>query len=246
MDAREVEAIERATLAAVAPQAIEALPDWLLPFESGPIGRAKAAVPIRHARLDPESLAEIEARYRARGLAPSFRLAEIPDFEPLREALSRRGFSPRQPTSVQRTSVERMLADAAEPRSIELHATPDAVWSETFAGAGSDPLDGAQRVAALAREPSTLFASVRANGRALAVGAASFGYGFMCVHAMRTDPTQRRQGLARSILLELANRAHSLGVQRAVLQVECDNTPALTLYRNAGFEPAWTYRYWRE
>lgn len=245
MDAREVEAIERVTLAAVAPLEIGELEGWLLPFDTGPIGRAKSAVALRHTALPPELLARIEASYRARGLTPSFRLADVPDLEPLRAALSERGFTPRTPTSVQLADVQRLIAGAGEPRSVELHATPDSAWSEAFAGAGADPADAAQRVAALAREPSTLFASVRASGRVLSVGAASFGDDLVCVHAMRTDPSQRRRGLAQSILRRLAVEAGSKGMTRAVLQVECDNAAALALYRKLGFEPAWTYRYWR-
>ena len=40
--------IERATLAAVSPQAVEELPGWLLPFDTSTVGRAISAVPLTH------------------------------------------------------------------------------------------------------------------------------------------------------------------------------------------------------
>jgi N-acetylglutamate synthase len=38
--AHAVENIERATLAAVSPEAVHELPGWLLPFDMGTVGRA--------------------------------------------------------------------------------------------------------------------------------------------------------------------------------------------------------------
>ena len=64
----DIEAIERATLAAVTPEALEEIAGWLLPFDSGTVGRARSAVPLAHTTPDPPSLHEIEARYAARGL----------------------------------------------------------------------------------------------------------------------------------------------------------------------------------
>ena len=63
--AADVEAIERATLDAVAPQAIHEIDGWLLPFDSGSIGRAKSAVPLRH-RLEVSTFEPIRAEYAAR------------------------------------------------------------------------------------------------------------------------------------------------------------------------------------
>ena len=45
----DIESIERATLAAVAPERVEALPGWLLPMDHGTVGRAHAAVALEMA-----------------------------------------------------------------------------------------------------------------------------------------------------------------------------------------------------
>jgi len=47
----DIEAIERATLAAVAPERIEALSGWLLPLDPGTVGRAHSAVPLHHGAI---------------------------------------------------------------------------------------------------------------------------------------------------------------------------------------------------
>jgi hypothetical protein len=53
----DIEAIERATVAAVSPDLTEEIDGWLLPFAEGTVKRAKSAVPLhrgavaaRHAR----------------------------------------------------------------------------------------------------------------------------------------------------------------------------------------------------
>ena len=61
----DIAAIERATLAAVAPRLIEEFPDWLLPHDDGAILRARAAVPLSHERCDEDILPILEARYAA-------------------------------------------------------------------------------------------------------------------------------------------------------------------------------------
>ena len=44
----------------------------------------------------------------------------------------------------------------------------------------------------------------------------------------------------RALLAE----AQDLGAERAWLQVEAENAPAIALYAAEGFEPAYLYRYW--
>jgi ribosomal protein S18 acetylase RimI-like enzyme len=124
--------------------------------------------------------------------------------------------------------------------------TPDQGWAAVFLGEGFDPADGASRVKILSRAAGTLFASVRQEGRTVAAGAASFAHGWASVHGMRTALAYRGHGFAGRVLATLAARAQAHGYERMFLQVTADSTPALALYRRAGFELAWTYAYWRK
>jgi N-acetylglutamate synthase len=58
----DVENIERATLAAVSPEAVLELSGWLLAFDTGTVGRAKSAVPMLHTvdMADASMLRRIE------------------------------------------------------------------------------------------------------------------------------------------------------------------------------------------
>lgn len=247
--AADIEAIERATLDAVAPQWVEALDDeaWLLPMDTGTVGRARSAVPLRHQapNAEPAALLErIEAHYAARGLPAQLRVADAPCFGALAGAMKARGYQAAKPTLTQIGSARAMLVlGAGAPAQVD--AAPDAGWAEVFLGPGFDPVDGALRVQALSRASGNLFASVREEGVTLAAGAVSFGHRWASVHGMRTLQSARGRGLAGRVLAGLAQAALARGFERVFLQVEAGNEPALALYRRAGFVPAWRYRYWQ-
>ena len=240
----DIEAIERATLAAVLPETLQEIEGWLLPLDSGTIGRAKSAVPLAHKAPDPAVLPVIEAVYAARGLPPVLRLPVAPPFDAFCELLTRRGYVSEKPTQVHiaaTTAVQRVSGGLPA----EISSAPDEGWTAVFLGKGFDPADGASRVKILGRASGTLFASVCERGDTVAAGAASFAHGWASVHGMRTAQASRGRGFAGRILATLASAALAKGYERMFLQVQADSAPALSLYRRAGFELAWTYVYWR-
>jgi GNAT superfamily N-acetyltransferase len=242
--AADIEAIERATLQAVAPEALEALPGWLLPMDHGTVGRARSAVPLHHGAPDPAALDPILARYAARGFEPAFRLPQVPAFDALQRDLGTRGFERQQPTLTQTCPTAALLTAAPAP-GVELAASPDAAWMAMFLGAGLDPVDGASRARSLGRATGMLYASLREGGHTVASGAASFGHGWLGVHGMRTAAAQRGRGLAGVLVRAMAQEAQRRGIGQAFLQVDAGNAPALALYRRLGFATAWSYAYWR-
>lgn len=260
--AQNVESIERATVAAVAPDAVTEIPGWLLPFDGGTVGRAHSAVPLRHdASILAADVAAIVIRYRERGLAPSLRVADVPALAHLAPALAAAGLVRTQPTLTCVARVADILSrfgphggDAGGgggAASVAVLPAPDAAWSQVYLGEGFDPVDGAHRVRALSRAAGSLYACSSANGAGhvasgvVATGVGSLGHGLLGIHGMRTLPGHRRQGHASRILRALAQRAQARGVAGAYLQVEEGNAPALRLYASLGFSVAWRYIYWR-
>jgi N-acetylglutamate synthase len=246
MNPSEIAQIERATLAAVCPQSVQELPGWLLPFDTGTVGRAISAVPLTHEfEADAADLvAQIEARYAAHGLRAAFRLPDVEGFSPLHAYLGAKGYRKEQPTLVQVGSAAAMRKRVEQPVA-EVADAPDAAWAQLFLGEGFDSVDGANRVKHLSRAAGAVFASVRKDGETVAGGASNFGHGWASVHGMRTALKYRNQGLATQILASLGQVALELGYDKVFLQVEEGNT-AQHLYQKAGFETAWRYAYWRK
>ncbi len=237
----DIESLERATVAAVAPPDVAEISGWICPFDDGTIGRGKSAAPLRHD-LDASAVPEIEAAYRARGLEPAFRVADVPGLEAVRLELTRRGYTRQQPTMVMTANAETVAAYAVPFADLLDH--PDEAWRQVFLGEGFDPVDGAHRVKRLTASPDALFGAVREGGRTVAVGALSFGYGWAGVHGMRTALDRRGSGFASRLLALFGSAALARETPRIFLQVEEAN-PARNLYRRAGFTEAWSYGYWR-
>lgn len=241
--AADVESIERATLAAVAPTHVEHLPGWLLPMDTGTVGRARSAVPLSHAPPTRETLEAVIDRYRQHGRVPRLRLPEHEDWAEAHAHLGTLGFQRVQPTLTQTATLDRLLALPSHPGAA-LDARPNAGWMAMFLGEGFDPVDGASRSQALARAEGTLFASLREQGHTLACGAAAYGHGWLSVHGLRTAQDQRGRGLASALMHVMAQEAQRRGIQRVFLQVDAANASALALYRRLGFQTAWCYAYW--
>ena len=240
--AADVEAIERATLDAVAPQAMHEIDGWLLPFDSGSIGRAKSAVPLRHG-IEVSAFEPIRAEYAARAQQLVFRLPDAAGCEDFKGHLQAQGYRAGKPTLVQIAACKTVLQVTSEPLA-KLDPAPDPAWAALFLGEGFDPADGASRVASLSRAKGTLFASLREGGQTLAAGAGAFGWGWASAHGMRTAQGIRGRGLAGRVLASIAQEAIQRGIERMFLQVEEGNAAALALYRRAGFATAWRYEYW--
>lgn len=242
--AADIEAIERATVAAVSPPATEEFDGWLLAFDTVSVTRAKSAAPLAHSAFAPRVLQKIEERYVARGHPPIFRLADVPAFDSVRAELRRRGYASGPASLVQAAATERVRKASTQPPA-EVADKPDAAWTAVFIGPGFDPVDGASRALTLSRTPGSVYASVRENGRAIACGAGSFAYGWGSIHGMRTEQTRRGEGLAGRVLAALAAVAAERGMARMFLQVEEDNPGAVALYRRVGFRTLWRYEYWQ-
>lgn len=241
MDREDIESLERATVAAVAPPEVAEISGWIVPLDDGTIGRGKSAAPLSHD-ASAAAIPEIEAAYRSHGLEPAFRVADVPGLEAVRTELSRRGYARQQPTVVMTARAETVAAYAVPFADLLDH--PDEAWGEVFLGEGFDPVDGAHRVKRLTESPDALFGAVREGGRTVAVGALSFGYGWAGVHGMRTALERRGAGFAGRLLALFGSAALARETPRIFLQVEEAN-PARNLYQRAGFSDAWIYGYWR-
>jgi ribosomal protein S18 acetylase RimI-like enzyme len=245
MTPQDIEAIERATVAAVSPQAQEEIDGWLLPFDTGTVGRAKSAVPLAHSAPDAGVIGDVESRYAARGMPVMWRLPELAAFDAFAQQLQAMGYQPGKPTHVQTAAVLRVMEISQGPFA-QTAARPDAGWASVFVGEGFDPVDGASRVATLSRAPGALFASIREGDETIAAGMGGFSHGWASVHGMRTAQHCRGRRLAGRVLATLAQAAKSRGIERIFLQVEAHNAAALALYQRAGFATAWTYSYWKK
>ena len=100
---------------------------------------------------------------------------------------------------------------------------------------GSD--QGGPDVDDLAATDAT-FLVARIDGRAVACGAfRSLEPGIVEVKRMYVDPSARRRGLARAILLELERLAREGGASTVRLETGLESPEAMALYESEGYHP---------
>lgn len=240
----DIESLERATLDAVAPQAVDELPDWLLPYDTSTVGRAISAVPLLHTPQQSADVSGIQERYIARGLRPQFRVADVPGLVALHAALTELGFKPYQPTLTMVAKTSSLALKAPEWR-VECNAHPTDAWKSVYLAADFDPVDGANRVRALSRGKHAAYAWIADDSGPIAAGVASFSHGWCSFHGLRTLARLRRKGLAQALMQTFVTQASQRGLENCFLQVEEANSGAVALYERLGFQTAWRYHYWR-
>lgn len=107
---------------------------------------------------------------------------------------------------------------------------------------GRDLKSGLTEVLTAIRPPKGLFV-VSEGDEPLATALCVHDGEFAGVFEVATREDRRREGLGRTVTRAALRWARDRGAQRAWLQVEADNEPALGLYGKQGFEEAYRYHY---
>lgn len=215
---------------------------WRLNASSGQSMRINACWPLAAPDRDPEAaLDAVEAWFAERSLPPRFKLTDgVVAPADLAERLAARGYA-----SCKTTLVMLGPTGGQGDAGVRMSNIPDATYEAVFTATAGDPEDGRERLEALGRIPAPArFARLDIDGAPAAIGASAIGGGYAGIFGMRTVPDHRRKGLARRVLRALLAEARALGADRAWLQVEADNAPAIALYADEGFEPDYRYSYW--
>ena len=237
--------IEHATLRTWPAAVIEEHCGWFYLADSGVTGRVNAVWPLAWDGGSLEAaIAQAEAWYLERGLAPCFKLTEGA-FAPaeLPAALAQRGYRAMTSTLVMALS---LTTRTAVQDDVTLSDTMPPAFEQMLRESAGNEAEFAERRGIALRAPQPkMFALARRDGRVAAIGMSTIAGDLVGIVLMRTHAAARRQGHARRILTALLAHAADNGARGAFLQVEADNAPAIALYERFGFTTLSTYHYWR-
>ena len=242
----------RAALGWRAPEE-DRLGDWLLRAAGGFTGRANSAL----AAGDPgrpldRAAAAVRDWYEARGLPAMVAVphpAGRPEAAPVGRFLARRGWGVRPGAATVMTAPAGQVArtrgpDPAAPDGapVGMDPEPDDAWLGLYHYRGQPGLPLIARQV-LTSAPWQAFASIRVDGRTIAIGRVAVAAGWAGITAIEVAPGHRRRGLARAITAALAARAAAHGARHLYLQVEDGNEAARALYQRLGFATHHGYHY---
>ena len=205
---------------------------WRLRASAGVTRRANSALPLSDA-LPVEAVVDF---YRSRGLPPIVQVSDdVTD-----GALAALGWQ-------RDIDVEVMTGPVADGSTSAVVADrADAEWLaclwDVDARGGLEQLEVVRRMLDAIAVPAA-YASVRRDGRTLAVGRGVAHEGHLGVFSMAVRPAARRRGLGREVLQALRTWALGHGAHTAYLQVFDGNAAARALYGSEGFSTSYRYHY---
>ncbi len=238
---------------AMPPTSSRLLDGWVLRHTPDvPMRRANSVLTLAAGdALDLEArLAIVEDHYRRVGRPVRLQVGDASTPARLDDALAARGYEIEAPVDVctapTATVLERCagIADPTVLPGLERHPVPDERWLATWRDCDTSDrpveLYGEAYRALLGRVgPDLLALTVPGVGVALGVRER----GRVGIFSMKTHPDDRRRGVGRALLQELARWADGDHAPTMYLQVETDNLTAQALYHGVGFTRHHGYRY---
>ena len=194
---------------------------WLLRAADGYTRRANSMVPCappwestvwNENSLD-DDIAEADRFYQSRSL-PTIISLPLPLFDGLASSLYERGW---------KVITENTFSE------IQSATTPSARWIT----AHGRELGSQGEQVLLSGNP--LFLSYSKSEEVVGIARVGFAQSWSALGAVRVNSDFRRQGIARALAECAINSANERGYPFMFLQVDCDNHPAIELYKSLGF-----------
>jgi N-acetylglutamate synthase len=215
---------------------------WLWRSSGGGSKRANSVATVAFTRRDLDAAIDgAERRYRQRGQVVRFQVEEISAPPELAARLAARGYT------IEETTLN--MAKAVAPvgsadTSCSSTGAPTLDWLAVYLSAITpDRRFINEQIVHTVPRPRAFFLC-RHEGLPISSGLCVAAGPLAIVECMATAAGVRRSGGARRILGAIEAWAHQQGATTLFLQVVDINAPAVALYRQAGFAPVATTRYY--
>lgn len=228
------------------PAETDRLDGWLLAFDRGVTHRANAVFPNAWSgQIDlGKAITEVERRYRARGLPPTFKLTSASVPAELDGTLTAAGYWEEGPTDVMVAGAAEVADACAVAYNVKMLDSPSRDW---MTAAGWQPGSNAShdaRIHIVGRiaEPR-IFALAEVEGRPAGAAACVLRGEWAYFCAVHTRPEFRGRGIGGALMGSLAGWAAGRGEARLLVPVEVDNPRAKALYERCALRTAYRYHY---
>ena len=218
---------------------------WLIRLADGQTRRTNSVNVLHDGRLPAdEKIHYCEDVYRRHGLAPHFRILSTAS-PTLDWMLDERGYQAMDETSTLFMDFRRH-APRGPSHAVELSRESSGEWLAARSRISGQTASETRKVEKILHQLAlpAVFAAVRDEGGAIcSIAKGAVHSGVVCLNMVATDPAVRRQGHSRSCVSAILTWAErEAGARGACLQVVSNNTPAVALYRQLGFDRE-LYRY---
>ncbi|MBN2009699.1 GNAT family N-acetyltransferase [candidate division KSB1 bacterium] len=217
---------------------------WIFRFANGVTKRSNSVHPMYKSSLPiAEKVEYCEQLYTSQGLPAVFKLHERSFLKELDDYLEQRQYVITTPTSVQVMDISAARFQRAE----------DVIMDEYLSDNWLDNLIQLQRYHLIRHTTyqammtnvvhKKCYASIADGNKMIGVAHGVCNGTHIGVFEVIIDLAYRRRGFGLKIIEAVLRWGQQHGAITAWLQVECDNEPALNLYKNMGFQEAYVYWY---
>jgi GNAT superfamily N-acetyltransferase len=215
---------------------------WVLRANAGWTSRANSALPLGTPAGPLEAVLDVAADFYTDRSLPVQVLVPLPARGLLDAELARRCWQVHAPTVMLTRSLHGPDEQSVGP-PVELEPDITSDWRTGYHA--RDGVLSAAALALLGRHETVRFATVRSNGRTLAIARGVVDEGWLGVTALEVSDAHRRQGLGSAVMRALEGWAITQGASQAYLQVEETNAAAGALYGSLGYREHHRYHYRR-
>ncbi|MFW9849082.1 MAG: GNAT family N-acetyltransferase [Candidatus Thorarchaeota archaeon] len=222
------------------------LDGWTLRSSKGVTWRANSVLPFSsliNLTLD-EAIESVVQYYQERNLIPAFKLTYCCHPTNLDKVLDSKGFKKEMETYVQIAPLNNGSSESGR-YSVKISEMLKQDWVSAYFKLGEfTSFELENRIDIIKRiQTGKAFASVRAGGMIVGIGMGVIVDQALGLFGIITDPHHRGKGVGSSINAALMSWGKERGASVAYLQVEKENTPALSLYSKCGFSIIYDYWY---
>ena len=224
---------------------IQSYNGWLIHWSDGVTWRANSVHPygpVENIRLE-DAIEYVISFYQSKNTQPAFKLTEASLPEDLDETLEDMGFEKRMITHVQTAPITEL--SCLDPRvAVDLLKVTDESINTLFQETGfTEQVRNARSDIVTRIKGEKIIACAKIDGKHAGVGLGVVQGNWLGLFSIRTLERYRGRGVGWSINCALSMWGEENGAQKAFLQVEAKNTPALALYESMGFDIMYTYWY---
>jgi ribosomal protein S18 acetylase RimI-like enzyme len=218
---------------------------WVIQWNDGITWRANSVLPNGWGgTVEVEKVVDyVIEMYKEKNTQPAFKMSPASQPRGLDELLEKKGFVKRMVTYVQTVAIQEL--SCLDPHlPVDLFKVNSESLNVLMHQSEREKKEIEGRKGIINRiEGAKNIARVMMHGKIAGVGLGVVHKDWLGLFSIRTMPEFRRRGVAWSVNCALAKWGEDLGGNRAFLQVEAENRPALDLYKAMGFETLYTYWY---
>jgi ribosomal protein S18 acetylase RimI-like enzyme len=239
-----VEKLERCLLHVWPSVEMEMHGPWALRFAHGYSARANSASALsQDAAIGQELLHRTKAFFDGYKLPAQFRISPLVKAGST-EALQSAGYIFKD----EAVAMTAPLSGFAQHPDVAIAPVADDSWLGGVTALNEDQSkrkpDHLKAITARMKPP-VAFASATQNGKSVGYGVCAIHDGWAELGSVIVAPEARGNGLGRALVTSLLHWASANGAVNAFLQVDVENTVAITLYRSLSFVDCYRYSTWR-